>query len=110
MAWGSRGVSVGHDMSEEAWVEVLDNALANFGISPYILQEFHKGEKHGVDYYDFEADAIKRMNGRVRLCPYFYVIDDEARLGGILATICPPDKKLLHGMVDAVMVPCGVES
>ncbi len=110
VAWGSRGVSVGHDMSEEAWGEVLDNALANFESSPYILQEFHKGEKHGVDYYDFETDAIKRMNGRARLCPYFYVIDDEARLGGILATICPPDKKLLHGMVDAVMVPCGVES
>ena len=29
-------------------------------------------------------------------------------LGGALATICPADKKLLHGMRDAVLVPTGV--
>ena len=30
--------------------------------------------------------------------------------GGILATVCPADKKLLHGMPDAVMAPCRVEA
>ena len=45
------------------------------------------------------------MQGRVRLCPYYFVAHDEATLGGVLATIVPADKKLLHGMKDAAMVP-----
>jgi hypothetical protein len=27
-------------------------------------------------------------------------------LAGILATVCPADKKIIHGMKDAVLVPC----
>ncbi|MBI2951207.1 hypothetical protein HYY27_03890, partial [bacterium] len=110
MAAGSKGVSIGHDMSEDAWQEVLKDALNSFETTPCILQEFHKGAQFSADYYDFDADAVRRLNGRVRLCPYYYVIQGEARLSGILATICPPDKKLLHGMVDAIMVPCGIKS
>jgi hypothetical protein len=30
-------------------------------------------------------------------------------LAGILATICSADKKIIHGMKDAIMVPCAVE-
>jgi hypothetical protein len=26
--------------------------------------------------------------------------------GGVLATICPADKKIIHGMKDAILVPC----
>jgi hypothetical protein len=29
-------------------------------------------------------------------------------LGGVLATIVPPDKKIVHGMRDAIMVPAAV--
>ena len=45
------------------------------------------------------------MRGRVRLCPYYFVEPDHVTLRGALATICPPDKKLLHGMRDAILVP-----
>ena len=45
------------------------------------------------------------MRGRARLCPYYFVSDNQVELVGILTTICPLDKKLIHGMVDAVMVP-----
>jgi hypothetical protein len=31
------------------------------------------------------------------------------RLGGALATIAPADKKMVHGMRDAIMVPTAVE-
>jgi hypothetical protein len=110
MAAGSKGVSIGHDMSEEDWRAVLKNALNSFETTPHILQEFHKGAQFNADYYDFDADAVRRLSGRVRLCPYYYVIHGEARLSGILATVCPPDKKLLHGMVDAIMIPCGIKS
>jgi hypothetical protein len=36
------------------------------------------------------------------------VSDGKAELTGILATICPADKKILHGMKDAIMVPCAL--
>ena len=53
------------------------------------------------------------MKGRARLCPYYFVSGegDAARpqLGGVLATICPPDKKIIHGMTDAILAPCGCE-
>jgi hypothetical protein len=32
----------------------------------------------------------------------------HTRLGGILATIAPADKRLIHGMSDAIMAPCAV--
>jgi len=44
----------------------------------------------------------------VRLSPYYFVQDEKAELGGVLATICPADKKVIHGMKDAVMAPCAV--
>jgi hypothetical protein len=37
-------------------------------------------------------------------------VDGQAELGGVLATICPKDKKIIHGMRDAVMTPCGVDN
>jgi hypothetical protein len=49
------------------------------------------------------------MRGRARLCPYYFLIDGKAHLRGALATICPADKKLLHGMKDAIMVPTAVD-
>jgi len=33
------------------------------------------------------------------------VIDGTARLSGALATFCPPDKKIIHGMQDAALLP-----
>ena len=47
-----------------------------------------------MEYYDFAAGTIKRMDGRVRLCPYYFVQGGRsAPSGGILATVCPSDKK-----------------
>ena len=43
LAWGSRGVSVGHDLPQSEWAAALDAALASFPTTPSILQEFHKG-------------------------------------------------------------------
>ena len=45
------------------------------------------------------------MKGRVRLCPYYFCGERETKLGGVLATVCPADKKLLHGMRDAILAP-----
>ena len=48
------------------------------------------------------------MRGRVRLCPYYFVLNGKAELRGALATVCPSDKKLLHGMKDAIMLPTSI--
>jgi hypothetical protein len=61
-----------------------------------------------VPYYDRPSDAIATLDGRVRLCPYYFVVGNDVRLGGILATIAPANKRLIHGMADAVMSPCAV--
>ena len=63
-----------------------------------------------MTYYDFERGAVQRMPGRALLRPYYFVMGDKARLAGIQATICPEDKKILHGMVDSIIVPCAVKS
>ena len=64
-------------------------------------------------YYDFDKHCVLPMPSRVRLCPYYFVIGDgdsaRPRLGGILATLCPSDKKIIHGMRDAVLAPVAIE-
>jgi len=107
LAWGSRGVAIGHDQSEEDWKETIESALSRFETSPHILQIFHNGATFPVQHYDFDTGGMKRFRGRVRLQPYYFVVDDKPVLSGVQATVCPSDKKLLHGMVDAVVLPCG---
>jgi len=109
LAWGSRGVSIGHDMPQTEWAGALQKALDSFPTTPYILQEFHKGRLFEMDYLDEGTQTMVRMAGRARLSPYYFVSDGKAELAGILATICPADKKVIHGMKDAIMVPCALQ-
>jgi len=99
---------VGHDVSEAEWAEALDAALAASPHTPHILQPFHKARRHQVRYLGSEG-GIARMGARARLCPYYFVTGNgqeaNATLGGVLATLCPEDKKRIHGMADATMVP-----
>lgn len=110
LAWGSRGLSIGHDLSEGEWRKAIDQAMGSFSTTPYLLQEFHKGKKVVVAYYHFEKECLIEMEGRVRLSPYYFVEGKKARLGGVLATVCSLEKKIIHGMVDAVMAPCAVST
>jgi hypothetical protein len=104
LAWGSRGVKIGDDMTREEWTSAIENALASYDRTPWILQRFHKGKLVKQSYLDRERDEVREYEGRVRLCPYYYVTGEESvRLGGVLATIAPADKKLIHGMNDAVL-------
>jgi hypothetical protein len=105
-AWGSRGVYVGHDLPSTEWAEAIDQALKNFAAHPFILQRFQKSKLFDAQYVDFDANEPRTFAARIRLCPYYFVVGDDAKLGGVLATICPANKKILHGMPDAVMAPC----
>lgn len=106
LAWGSRGVSLGHDMPQTEWKAAIERAQQRFYSQPRILQRFHKGRLVEQPYLDPATGLIQKMQGRVRLCPYYFVIDGKAELRGALATICPADKKLLHGMKEAILAPC----
>lgn len=109
-AWGARGVFLGSDLSQGDWSAAVDQAIASFGDSPYVLQRYEKPALVRADWYDFEREQVQTMEGRVRLCPYYFVSGEgdaaRATLGGVLATICPADKKIIHGMTEAVFAPC----
>ncbi len=111
-AWGARGVFLGSDLSQEDWSQAVDAALANFEKSPSVLQRFHKPSLVDAAWFDFTKNEVVPMKGRARLCPYYFVAGegDAARpqLGGVLATIVPADKKIVHGMSDAVLAPCSI--
>ncbi|MDQ2818712.1 MAG: hypothetical protein M3T49_11045 [Candidatus Eremiobacteraeota bacterium] len=106
LAWGSKGVKVANDLTRDEWMAVVDGGLAMFERTPHILQRFHKARRVQTGYMDAAASTVREMDGRVRLCPYYFVAGNEALLSGILATVVPADKRLIHGMADAVMVPC----
>ncbi|MGH2366815.1 MAG: hypothetical protein ACRDI2_01330 [Chloroflexota bacterium] len=107
-AWGSRGVKIGHDLPEDEWRMAVGEALDSFETIRYVLQRFQHMKRSTVEWYDFAAGEVQRMPGRTRLTPYYFVTGDEVRLGATTATVVPMDKKLIHGMVDAVIVPCAV--
>lgn len=106
LAWGSRGVSIGHDLPQSEWAGAIDGALAAFPHTPHVLQEFHKGRQYHMEYFDGASGEIRQMAGRARLSPYYFVTGEKVELAGILATVCPADKKVIHGMKDAILVPC----
>ena len=113
-AWGARGVHLGSDLSAEEWSVAVDAALAAWPASPHVLQRYHKPRTLPGAWFDFDSRQTVAMPGRVRLCPYYFVSGegDQARpkLGGILATICPADKKIIHGMTDAILAPVVAET
>lgn len=105
LGWGSRGISLGSDLAHGEWEKRIENALGNFDSSPTIMQRFHKGRLVEHRYWDTHSGGLKMMKGRVRLCPYYFVENNKVKLRGALATIVPADKKFLHGMRDAILVP-----
>ncbi len=108
-AWGSRGVFIGHDMAAAEWAGRLGVALEDFEQQPWIVQEFREGRV--IEHPVFREDgSVETMRGRVRLCPYYFTdAEGKTSLGGCLATFAPADKKKIHGMKDAALLPCVVE-
>ncbi len=109
-AWGARGVYLGSDLSHADWSAAVDRAISSFDTSPFVLQRFEKPKLVEAQWFDFGKNEVAPMKGRARLCPYYFVSGegDAARptLGGVLATIVPADKKIVHGMTDAILAPC----
>ena len=112
-AWGARSVVLGSDCSREEWQEGVEQALRLAPENLHVLQEYRKPKRvsHPVFTVRDGAPATAETKpGRLRLCPYYFVVGGQVRLSGALATFCPPDKKIIHGMVDAALLPCRVLS
>lgn len=109
-AWGSRSVVIGHDVSQTEWAAAVATAQAEFADHPWVLQQFRAARLVEHPYFDPATGNIRILQGRVRLCPYYFAARDGGglRCGGVLATIVPADKKIIHGMKDGIIVPCRV--
>jgi len=109
-AWGARSVVLGSDCSREEWQQGVEQALRLAPSNLHLLQEYRKPKRLQHALYDPPAagmppQAVSKA-GRLRLCPYYFIVGGVARLSGALATFCPPDKKIIHGMQDAALLPC----
>jgi len=113
-AWGARSVVLGSDCSREEWQQGVGQALQLAPTNLHVLQEYRKPKKVSHPLYGKAEGGLPSVasakDGRLRLCPYYFVVGGQARLSGALATFCPPDKKIIHGMVDAALLPCRVFS
>lgn len=110
LAWGARSITIGHDVPQAEWAAALRTACEDFPRAPWILQEFHHARIVRHPYEDPASGRILEMEAKARITPYYFAgRDGKVRLGGVHATLCPSDKKILHGMRDAIMVPCVVE-
>ena len=103
-AWGARSVVIGDDVSGEEWGQSLSDAVKSFPSPVSVLQEFHKPVLLEHPVFDHEAEIVP-MRGRLRLSPYFFVIGEQVKWSGSLATFCPADKKIIHGMKDGALLP-----
>jgi len=113
-AWGARSVILGSDCSREEWQQGVEQALRLAPGNLHVLQEYRKPRRVSHALYDPATTetppAAVTRDGRLRLCPYYFVVNGEVRLSGALATFCPPDKKIIHGMTDAALLPCRVSA
>ena len=79
-AWGARGVFLGSDLSQADWSAAVDEALAHFESSPFVLQRFEKPKTAETSWFDFSKKETVMMKGRTRLCPYYFVSGDNDSL------------------------------
>jgi hypothetical protein len=112
-AWGARSVLLGSDCSREEWQQGVERAIELAPANLHILQVYKKPRRIEHPLYETHSNAGppaagSAKAGRLRLCPYYFLIDGQPRLSGALATFCPPDKKIIHGMQDAALLPCRV--
>lgn len=106
-AWGARSVTLGSDSSRPEWQQAIEQAIAMADTSLHVLQIYVKPSRHQHPVYRDDG-SIFQMESRVRLCPYYFVDEKtkQTHLHGVLATLCPSDKKIIHGMKDAALLPC----
>ncbi|MFZ9682730.1 MAG: hypothetical protein ACO3DQ_05935 [Cephaloticoccus sp.] len=111
-AWGARSVVLGSDCSRDEWQQGVERAIEHAATNLHVLQAYKKPRRIEHPLYTPPTDGTPASAsvraGRLRLCPYYFVANGRTNLAGALATFCPPDKKIIHGMQDAALLPCRV--
>ncbi len=112
-AWGARSVILGSDCSREEWQQGVNHAVELAPANLHVLQAYRKPRRLEHPIYAAPVEAglpavVSTKAGRLRLCPYYFLVEGQPRLSGALATFCPPDKKIIHGMQDATLLPCRI--
>ena len=103
-AWGARSVVLGDDVSADEWSRALQSALRSFPNPVSIIQEFRKPVRLEHPVFTSEGET-EIMKGRLRLSPYYFIYEGRTNWAGTLATFCPADKKIIHGMKDGALMP-----
>lgn len=111
LAWGSRSVRIGSDMPANEWKEAIELAIHDFPDRPWIMQRFKKARVFKHSYWDEAMEKSQSIDVRARICPYYFLSEENssncrAELGGVMATLVPSNKKIIHGMSEAIIVPC----
>jgi hypothetical protein len=113
-AWGARSVVLGSDCSRDEWQQAVDRAITLAPANLHVLQAYRKPQRLEHPIYDSPKAGLPGVAlakpGRLRLCPYYFLVGGQVRLAGALATFCPPDKKIIHGMQDAALLPSRISS
>lgn len=104
--WGAKSVTLGPDVDQNLWKNKIQFALESFEKNPFIIQTYKKPKALIHPVFDSKGSLLSAKKGRVRLCPFYCVNNKEPDLVGVLTTFCPADKKIIHGMKDAALLPC----
>ncbi|MDR1497389.1 MAG: hypothetical protein LBS59_03090 [Puniceicoccales bacterium] len=107
-AWGSRSVTLGSDISRAEWLAAIEDATDPENETFYVMQDYHKPKRITHPIYQ-DNGSTAPFEGRARICPYYFAPSNPhapVQLGAVLATLCPADKKIIHGMKDAILAPC----
>jgi hypothetical protein len=108
-AWGARGVFLGSDLPTADWAAAVDLAIRSFGTSPHVLQRYLKPALVQAQWFDFREKQLTPCRagcGCVHTILSWPGRRRAGQSGGVLATICPADKKIIHGMSTAILAPC----
>jgi hypothetical protein len=105
-AWGARGVLLGSDASHEEWRQGVEEAISRAATGLHVVQDYRKPVRLTHPVCKDGTEVVAQVQGRTRLCPYYLLNGGRADMGGVLATFCPADKKIVHGMRDAALLPC----
>ena len=111
LAWGSHSIRIGEDLPADQWQEAIETAVGDFPDRPWVMQEFKRARVFNHPFWDNSTGEIREIPVRALIRPYYFLTGKtpskpEAKLSGILATLVPSDKKIIHGMPDAILVPC----
>lgn len=109
------GIVIGAAGSNKSWRDMVEQALAEFPETRYVLQRYYAPQTVEFPAYSFARGVHEPFKAAVRLNPFYANLPRPNRasherlehtvlMGGV-ATICPADRSKLHGAADAVSTP-----